>query len=319
MGNGAKVGIAAGVVAILLLFAFLTFNPFVSINSNERGLLFTWGAIDEKVIGQGLTTKTPIAQDIKIVSMLPRELDANIPVGAGGAVTKDLQTVGAHAKIFYRYKEDQLVHLWKDIGEEKMANTVAAIFTADLKSEIGRYEIYDLPTNQTKIQNDVRARITANLASYPVEVTDFMLTNFDWSDDFDAQIKTTMQRKQQVIQAQQDLQITEQNAQKQVKEANAQKEAAIAKAEAEKQQVILEAQANMEAARLNAQAKVLEGEGLRKYNQSLAATWDIERQKKELEIRLIEAQRFDGRRVSEVKVITPMGGAIAGEDVSTKK
>jgi len=42
-----------------------------------------------------------------------------------------------------------------------------------------------------------------------IELSDFKLTNFDWSEDFDAQIKATMQRAQQVKQKEQELLITE--------------------------------------------------------------------------------------------------------------
>jgi regulator of protease activity HflC (stomatin/prohibitin superfamily) len=84
----------------------------------------------------------------------------------------------------------------------------------------------------------------------------------------------------------QELLITEQEAQKLVKQA-----------EAEKQSLVTRAEGEMEAAKLNAEAKALEGKGIKDYNTAVATNWDIELQKMKLEIEKIKAENWDGTYV----------------------
>jgi regulator of protease activity HflC (stomatin/prohibitin superfamily) len=115
------------------------------------------------------------------------------------------------------------------------------------------------------------------MAGYPINITELKTVNYDWSDEFDKQIAETMSRAQQVKQAEQQLLIVQQQAQKIVKEAEAAKEAA----------------------RLNAEAKALEGEGIKKYNDSIAVNWAIELKKLELQIEMKKAEKWNGQYISQ--------------------
>lgn len=95
-----------------------------------------------------------------------------------------------------------------------------------------------------------------------------------------------MKRAQQVKQAEQELLITEQQANKQVKQA-----------EAKKQALITEAEGEYASTKIRAEAKVLEGEGIRKYNESIAKTLNVQIQLKKLDIMEIEKTRWDGHYV----------------------
>ena len=124
------------------------------------------------------------------------------------------------------------------------------------------------------------------MKNYPIELTELKINNYDWSDDFDAQIKETMNRSQQVKQKEQELLITEQEAQKKVKEAEAEKTALITRAEGEKA-----------AAVLKAEAKAAEGEGIRKYNESIARTIEIQLKLRQLDIEEKRVDKWDGHYV----------------------
>ena len=95
-----------------------------------------------------------------------------------------------------------------------------------------------------------------------------------------------MEQAQKVRQMEQDLLVTEKSAQKQVKEAQAQKEALITKAEGEKAAAIL-----------NAEAKAAEGEGIRKYNESVQRNMALEIEIRKLEIEKIKAEKWNGQYV----------------------
>jgi regulator of protease activity HflC (stomatin/prohibitin superfamily) len=282
------------IISIVIIALFLILNPFKIISATERGLKFRWGSIQEVVLSDGMHFRFPIMERIEAVNIQPIQLDSKIEVGASGAITKDNQTIGADLTIFYKYKQDQLVAMWRDYGTTNLENIIIKNIAETFKAVIGQYDIFSLPTVQDEIRNKSYEALKLKLAGYPIEITELKVINYDWSDEFDKQIQATMERAQQVKQKEQELLITQQEAQKKVKEADADKQAMITRAEGEKEQK-----------RLQADAKALEGEGIRKYNESVATNWDIELKKMQLNIELQRIEKWNGQYVP-VQNYTPI-------------
>lgn len=273
-------------VAIGLLLAIFILNPFTCIDAGSKGLRFTMGALDDAELDEGINLKLPIFQSIRQVTIRTQEVTFTIPVGQEAAITKDNQSIGATLTLFFRYKSGELVRMWRNIGEEQMRNIIIKTATENYKKGIGQYTIFDIAFNQEKIRALIAEMTKVNLAGYPIEVTEFKMTNYDWSDQFERQIEETMGRAQQVKQKEQELLIAEQEAQKQVKQAEAAKTA-----------MITNAQGLKESARLQAEAKILEGEGIRKYNESIAANKQLEIELRKLDIERTRVQRWNGQYV----------------------
>jgi regulator of protease activity HflC (stomatin/prohibitin superfamily) len=282
MNKLTKYGI--GAVAFLILFFIL--KPFTIVDAGNKGLKFRMGAIQNQVLDQGINWRMPLVESIKEITIRPIQLDESIPVASKGAVTKDNQTIGVDLTVFYSYKQNDLVSVYKDYGESTLQSVISTTLRESFKGVSGTYTIFELAMNQDEIRNKVFAQMTEKMAKYPVIVTELKTTNYDWSEEFDKQIQETMNRSQQVKQKEQEKLMAEQEAQKGVVQATAQKEIAITTAEGQK-----------EAARLNAEAKALEGDGIRKYNESVAKNWDIELRKLQLQIEMTKAEKWNGQYV----------------------
>lgn len=271
---------------ILFSALFLFSLGATIINSDARGLKFTLGAISEKPLSPGLHFNVPFIQHIKKVTIQPIEVNFEVSVGADGAITKDNQTIGAQITFFYVYKENELPIMWKSFGEEKIKSITMKSVSESFKAQVGKHDIFVLPISQDSIRIKTLRQARGMMKNYPIELTELKINNYDWSDDFDAQIKETMNRSQQVKQKEQELLITEQEAQKKVKEAEAEKTASITRAEGEKA-----------AAVLKAEAKAAEGEGIRKYNESIARTIEIQLKLRQLDIEEKRVDKWDGHYV----------------------
>ncbi|MFA5071918.1 MAG: SPFH domain-containing protein [Candidatus Pacearchaeota archaeon] len=272
-----------GAILLVTFIILSIINPFYKVSAEERALVLNWGALDGKIIEPGLHMRVPIMQKIKIFSVQPIQLDENVAVNENGAITKDNQTIGSNVTIFYKFIPEKLPEMYSMYGTQKINDVLANTIKESFKAEIGNYTIFDLAVSQDEVRDNVYKRLTEKMAEYPIIVTEVKITNYDWSEDFDTQIKETMNRSQQVKQKEQEKLMAEQEAQKGVVQATAQKQIAITVAEGEKA-----------AAQLHADAKALEGEGIKKYNQSVAVNWDIELKKMELEIAKIKAERWNG-------------------------
>jgi regulator of protease activity HflC (stomatin/prohibitin superfamily) len=271
--------------ALVYIVAFwILWSSFYIIQSGERGLKFTLGELQNMELDEGFGLKVPFFQKVRTFTIRPIPLETAIEVGATGAITKDNQTVGASITAFYRYSDKLLPKMYREYGEDKIRLIVEKTVLESFKKVIGGYNIFEIPTNQQAIITKVKELLLSSMTEYDIVViTDFKLTNFDWSDDFDSQIKATMQRAQQVKQKEQELLITEQEANKLVKQAEAEKNAKIMNAEGE-----------LASKKLLAEAKTAEGEGIRKYNQAVAANMDLEIRIRQLEIEKLRVEKWNG-------------------------
>ena len=277
----------SGFIATILSIIFLigTVGIFETVKAGNLGVLTTFGKVKE-IKNPGLVFRIPIVQDVIHITTQPIQVDEMIPVNENGAITKDNQTVGADLTFFYKYDPLRMRDVYEKFGTERLGNIIKASGKECLKSELGMYEIFSIPVKQAQVQQNVFNSLVAKMEEYPVVITEVKILNYDWSDAFDAQIEATMTKTQEVKGKQQELLIAEQEAQKAVKTAEATKQATITTAEGEK-----------EAAKLMADAKALEGEGIRKYNQSVQANMAIELKFRQLEIEKIKAEKWNGQYV----------------------
>jgi len=289
--------IIAGVVALIVLV--LLASTYTVVEPSERGVMVTLGEVTGGVLEPGMHFHAPFISTIKTYSIVPKGMNATFSVGKDGAITKDMQTVGSQVTVFYRYDENKILDAVTKYNESILENAITRSLVACVKESVGKYSIYELVENQDKITSDVSKNLVTRLADYPIEVTQLTISNWDWSDDFDKNIKETMNRTQQVRQAEQDLKLAETNAQKQVAEAEAQKKAIEQTAEAD----LIKAQKA-------AQAKQVEADALAYYNAKVAQNQALEIKLKELEIELERAKRWDGREVPEYIPLTAAGGIV---------
>lgn len=274
-------------IAIIAVIAMLfIIKPFEVVPAGSKGLMFTLGAIDDKAISPGMVFLIPFVQELKIISLRPIQVDTKVDVGLNGAITKDNQTIGVTMVFFYKYKEDQLIEMYSKFGEDKIKSIITTTGLESFKTDIGNYDIFSVAMRQDEIRKNTFNMIKDKMVLYPIEVTEFKITNYDWSDEFDTQIAETMHRAQQVKQKEQELLVTEQEAQKKVKTAEADKQALITTAEGEKA-----------AAQLRADAKASEGDGIRKFNESVQKNMELEVKLRQLEIEKIKAERWNGQYV----------------------
>ena len=274
-----KIAISVGITLASIILCYLSVN---FIQPQEKGLVITFGNITDEV-GPGLRFTFPFVQNIEKYNTSTIQTNIEIPVAGRGAITKDNQTIGSSIKVFYRYRSDKTKEIKTQYGQERLEQMIVATTEQKFKEEVGKNTIFDIAMKQNEVSLALNKVIAESISNLPVIIDNVQILNYDWSDSFDAQIAETMSRAQQVKQKEQELLITEKEAQKLVKEAEARKQATV----------------------LDAEANAAKGEGIRKYNEELAKTIEIEKQFRHLEIEKIKAEKWDGHYVPS-QVFTPI-------------
>ena len=261
-------------VAVVVLVAF---RPFTTVKSTERGVVYKFGAVNSK-LWEGLHFIIPFVESVKKIPITPQEMDLELPVAENGAITKDNQTIGANISIFYRFNDAEILDLAKNYGVDIVKQKVQKDTLEAFKQAIGQNTIFDVAQNQEKIRSQVKKMTNEKIGEYPVVIDDIKISNYDWSEEFDNQIASTMKIAQEAKQQEQQLK----------------------KVEIEAQQAVKKAEANKEAERLNAEAMELKGKGVRAYNDAITSNqrnMELEIELKKLEIEKIKAEKWNGQYV----------------------
>jgi regulator of protease activity HflC (stomatin/prohibitin superfamily) len=281
------------VIALLVLVAGV--NSCSVIDPNERGIDVKLGQMQDTVIQPGLHWKAPFITSTRKFKLEPKVYEVTFSVGNDGAITKDMQTVGATVAVRYVYDESRLKDIVTSyangsIIESAMKDNVKA----SLKETTGKYSIYELVAEQNTITEEVAKAMLNRMSNYPISINQTTITNWDWSDDFDRQIKETANRTQQVKQAEQEANIAAAQAQKLVKEAEAKKQAA----ELDAQAAVARAQGEADAKKISADAQAYENQKIAQNLAVMKAQWDYE-------VAKIRAEKFNGVEVSSQSVYVP--------------
>jgi regulator of protease activity HflC (stomatin/prohibitin superfamily) len=250
------------------------------------------GAAEDETLQPGLQFHVPLIGKIKIYNIEPKQLDIEIPIGANGAISKDNQPLGLTGTVFWTFDETRVPEIAKGYSEEGLRQIVNDNVVASLKTAVGGYGIFEVANRRDEISKRALAYLTEKVLQYPVRIAQLNVSNWDWSEQFDAQIAETANISQQIRKV-------EQETQRQIKEATAKRDAQIALAEGEKRKIELEAEARLIAAQKDAEAKVIEGQGIAEYNRLVAENQALEIRLREFEIQKIRAEKWDGREIPE--------------------
>ena len=290
------------IVPIIAIFAvvFVIYNSFTVIAPNERGVIVELGKIKDGVIQPGVKTHVPFISQVRKFRLEPKTYEVSFSVGSDGAITKDMQTVGATVAVRYMYDENRIMDIvTRYYNDNVIQSAMKDNVKASLKETTGKYSIYELVEQQNKITSEVAEAMLARMADYPIAISQTTITNWDWSDDFDRQIKETANRTQQVRQAEQEANIAAAQAQKLVKEAEAKKQAAE-----------LDAQAAVARAQGEANAEKIKADAQAYTNQKISENYNVMRAQWDYEINLERAKRWNGKEVPEAAYVVPGTGAV---------
>lgn len=307
------IGIMIFMVSMIFIIASVTV-----ISPTQRGVKITLGKAGDTVLQPGIAFKAPFAQSVKKYDLSPKQLEMSFTMGQDAAVTLDMQSVACNMVVYWTYDETRILDIVNGYTDSSIKNLVKDNTLGAIKEVIGKYSIYDVIEKQDEVATKVLASLVTRLNKYPASINTLTINNWDWSQEFDAQIANTMKMAQQVKVAQQELEVTKQQAQKQVAEANAAKEKAeieakmkvtIAEQEALAREKEAEGKANATkiAAEAEAYAREIAGKAEASYYQSLIPYREIIEATRNLDINEVRAENWDGREVSQYIPLTANG------------
>lgn len=246
--NGVKGRLTKSVIFAVVGFAFIACTILIpanihQVNTGEVAIVRHMGKITG-VREAGIHWDSYFTNDYEYFDTKVREIKIDTQT-----YSKDNQIIGVQADLQYAIDSAQVERIASEYGSiDKLESKITSIALDNIKSVFAKNTATDVINNRSQISANVSQTVDASInTGYYVNVKTIVLTNIDFTDDFEQAVANKVaeeQKRQQALIEQERL----------LAEAENNKKIAIANAEAEAQSAQLKAGAEAEVARIKAQA-----------------------------------------------------------------
>ncbi len=219
-----------GLLILALLIVIIGWGTFVLIPAGHRGVVLLWGSVENRIMGEGLNFKTPMAEtvikvDVKVQPHPFKEIDAS---------SKEYQMVKMTGMMNFHIDPTYVNDLYQKVGLDFADKVIDPAFNDFVKEVVPTYPIGEILPKREEIRKRAMTKLGENLSRYHIIVDDIYFASIRFSTGYEGAIEAKQVAQQQV------------ETQKQVlaqREIEAQQKVATAKGEAESILVVAQGQA----------------------------------------------------------------------------
>jgi regulator of protease activity HflC (stomatin/prohibitin superfamily) len=210
-----------GVGAVLLVLAVSVLSPFVVIPAGHRGVVTTFGRVNDDVLGEGLHFVLPIMNAVTRMTVQIQKGE-----GEGEAASKDLQQVHTRVAVNYHLKPENVALTFRDIGNLDAVETrllLPAVQEA-VKATTAQYTAEELIAKRSDVRDRIRAAMVERMTRHGIIIDEFSIVNFSFSKSFNEAIESKTTAEQLKLKAERDLERIRVEAEQKVASARAEAE-----------------------------------------------------------------------------------------------
>ena len=210
--------IVLGVIAFIIMFLGLL--SVTTIRSGEVGIRVRFGKVVDKSTSEGINFKIPVIERIERMNVKVQKAEVTTE-----SSSKDLQEVNMSVAVNYRIEAEKAVDLYKNVGTGYVDVVLAPAIQESIKAVTSKYTAEELITNRSEVSEKCMEELSKKVSKYGLLVSDFNITNFGFSPEFDKAIEEKQIAEQKVLTAKQELEREKIEAEKKIVAAEAEKKA----------------------------------------------------------------------------------------------
>jgi regulator of protease activity HflC (stomatin/prohibitin superfamily) len=184
-------------VVVVLLFLF---KPWVQVGAGQRGIVQNFGAVQDKVLSEGLHFKIPVVQTIILMDVKIQKVLTD-----AASSSSDLQDVAMSVALNYHVIPDQANLVYQTIGVEFKDRIIDPAIQEVMKAVSARYTAEELITKRPAVSSEMREALSARLLESNIAVDAFSIIDFSFSQTFTDAIEAKQTAEQNALKAKRDL------------------------------------------------------------------------------------------------------------------
>lgn len=185
-----------GVVFIVLLL----FKPWVQIGAGQRGIVLNFGAVQDKVLNEGLHFKIPVMQQVVLMDVRVQKAQTD-----ASSASSDLQDVTLSVALNYHIMPDKANIVYQTIGIEFKDRIIDPAIQEVTKAVSAKYSAEELITKRPSVSATMKEALSEKLMASNIAVDAVSIVTFSFSKVFMDAIEAKQTAEQHALKAKRDL------------------------------------------------------------------------------------------------------------------
>src|SRR5918911_4156680 len=231
MRGSNKLKILAAVITFVIIIIIIS-ESVVVVQAGHRGVVLYVGAVEGRVLGEGLHFIIPFAEQVIQLEVRTLKFQAEAT-----AASNDLQEVQTVIALNYHIDPSDSNVIYQQLGADYAERIIAPTIQESVKASVAKFNAEELITKRETAKSVIAAAIRNTLSARDIVVETVFITDFKFSQAFADQIEQKVVAFQKYLTEQNNLKAVQVVANQTVVQAQAQARANIARAEGESQAI----------------------------------------------------------------------------------
>jgi prohibitin 2 len=223
--------IVAGVITFVVIIIVM-FESVVVVEAGHRGVVLYVGAVENRVLGEGIHFIIPFAEQVVPMSVRTEKYLAN-----AAAASNDLQEVQTTIALNYHLSPSQVNVVYQQLGPDYADRIIAPTIQESVKASVAKFNAEELITKRATAKAVIAEAIGKTLSARNIVVETVFITDFSFSPAFAKQIESKVVAYQKYLTEQNNLLAVKVIANQTVVQAQAAARSNIARANGESQAI----------------------------------------------------------------------------------
>jgi len=182
------------ILIVLVILFIVSWGSFAIVPAGHRGVVLWLGSVEERVMGEGLNFKVPIAEtvikvDVKVQPHPFKEIDAS---------SKEYQNVKMTGMMNFHIDPTYVNDLYQKVGLDFADKVIDPAFNDFVKEVVPTYPIGEILPKREEIRKRAMTKLGDNLSRYHIIVDDIYFANIRFSPEYEGAIEAKQVAQQQV-------------------------------------------------------------------------------------------------------------------------
>src|ERR687886_269596 len=226
-----KLKLLAGVVTFIIIVIVLSQSTVV-VQAGHRGVVVYLGAVENKVLGEGVHFIVPFAEQVIQLEVRTLKFQAD-----ASAASNDLQEVATVIALNYHIDPNDANSVYQQLGADYADRIIAPTIQESVKASVAKFNAEELITKRDTAKAVIAQAIRNTLSARNIAVETVFITDFRFSEAFANQVESKVVAFQKYLTEQNNLRAVQVVANQTVVQAQAQARSNVARAEGEAQAI----------------------------------------------------------------------------------
>ena len=187
-------------IVTAILVAIVLFKPWAQVGAGERGIVLNFGAVQDKVLNEGIHFRVPIMQEVVLMDIKIHKV-----VTDAASASSDLQDVALSVALNYHILPEKANLVYQTIGVEFKERMIDPAIQEVMKAVSARYTAEELITKRPAVSAEMQESLTKRLLLSNISVDAFSIVSFSFSKIFTDAIEAKQTAEQNALKAKRDL------------------------------------------------------------------------------------------------------------------